>query len=89
MPLFNSLFAVSGSNLLALMVVAVWTVAWQGLALWHAARYNQRNWFIALIILNFAGLLPIIYLIWYRPPVKAHQKPQKKTRKLENQQLTP
>src|SRR3989344_4602474 len=70
MPWFNFLFQDSGFNLFALTVVAVWTIVWQGLALWHAARHNQRNWFIALIILNFAGLLPIIYLIWYKQEQK-------------------
>src|SRR3989344_2822018 len=49
MPWFNFLFQDSGFNLFALTVVAVWTIVWQGLALWHAARSNQRNWFIALI----------------------------------------
>lgn len=34
----------------------------KGFALWRAARNNQLNWFIALLVLNTAGILPLIYL---------------------------
>ena len=84
MPIFNSLFQTSGLNLFGLAVVAIWTLIWQGLALWHSARNNQRNWFIAVLIFNTAGLLPIIYLIWYKPKLK-----KKRIMQRSNQNLTP
>lgn len=34
----------------------------KGFALWRAARNNQKGWFIMLIILNTAGILPLFYL---------------------------
>lgn len=42
-------------------------LALKGFALWNAARAGQTGWFIALLILNTAGLLEIIYLVWFRP----------------------
>ena len=50
-----------------LLVVAVWTLIWKGWALWNCARNEQKGWFIAILILNTMGLLPIIYLIWFKP----------------------
>ncbi|HLB12056.1 MAG TPA: DUF5652 family protein [Dehalococcoidia bacterium] len=32
------------------------------MGLWKAARNSQRNWFIALLLLNTAGVLPIVYI---------------------------
>lgn len=47
------------------VVLAVWDLFWKGLALWRAARENREWWFIALLCINSAGVLPIIYLIRY------------------------
>jgi len=35
---------------------------WKGLALWRTANLSQRNWFIAILVLNTLGILEIIYL---------------------------
>jgi len=43
----------------------IWTIFWKGLALWRAAKYNQLNWFIALLILSTAGILEIVYLFFF------------------------
>lgn len=45
-----------------LLVLAVWDITWRGLALWRASRLNNRNWFIALLVINSIGILPIFYL---------------------------
>lgn len=54
--LFWSLFALA----------AAWNLAFKGMALWYAARNQQRAWFVALLIVNTLGILDIIYLIWFR-----------------------
>ena len=57
--------------ILALLVIAAWTLLWKGMALWSSARSKQKVWFVVLLIFNTMGLLPIIYLIWFKPkPVK-------------------
>jgi hypothetical protein len=43
-------------------VLVVWTIAWKGMALWKAAREGHKGWFIALLIINTAGILEILYI---------------------------
>ena len=38
----------------------------KGLALWRAARNSQNVWFIVLLIINSAGILPAIYLLFFQ-----------------------
>ena len=40
----------------------VWSLIWKGMALWKAAKKNDRNWFIALLLINTAGILDILYI---------------------------
>jgi methionyl-tRNA synthetase len=42
--------------------VAIWSVVWKGLALWRAARLQQKGWFIALLVINTLGILEILYI---------------------------
>ncbi len=50
--------------LLGILVLWEWT--WKGIALWKASRNDQLGWFIALMLINSVGVLPIIYLSMYR-----------------------
>ena len=47
---------------LAQYVLLVWSIAWKGLALWKASKNDQKNWFIAILVINTLGILEIIYL---------------------------
>lgn len=47
-------------------LIIAWSILWKALALWHAARNNQLAWYIWLVIINTAGILEIIYLIFFR-----------------------
>jgi methionyl-tRNA synthetase len=46
--------------------LVIWSLIWKALALWHSARNNQLAWYIVLIIINTAGVLEIIYLLFFR-----------------------
>lgn len=48
-----------------LFVVFLWSLLWKGIALWKAAKLDQRNWFIVILIVNAVGILEIIYLFWF------------------------
>ncbi len=48
--------------LLLIYFLYVWSLAWKGVALWRASKSEQRNWFIALLVLNTAGILDLVYL---------------------------
>lgn len=43
----------------------VWSIAWKGLALWNASKNSQKNWFIAILVVNTIGILEIVYLFGF------------------------
>ena len=55
-------YNLSTNWIIVLVSLAVWEAAWKGLALWKAGRRNQPGWFVALLVVNSVGLLPIVYL---------------------------
>ena len=88
MSLLYSMYQQSFLTVVGLVIVAVWTLVWKGLALWHTGKNQQRNWFIAILILNTAGLLPIIYLLWFKPEDGHETKDKtKKVKKEEKSEI--
>ena len=63
----TGLYEAPGTMLFGLLVISIWTLIWKGFALWHSAKNKQKAWFIVVLIFNTMGLLPIIYLIWFKP----------------------
>ena len=51
--------------MLLLLFIAVWELAWKGKGLWKAAQKKHLGWFVAILIINSLGLLPIIYLAFF------------------------
>ena len=47
------------------LVLLVWSAVWKGLALWRAGRRGDTAWFVALFIINTAGLLEIAYIFGF------------------------
>ena len=62
---FHPLAALGGFTFLIIALV-VWSLVWKGVGLWFSARNSQKAWFIAILILNTAGILEIIYLLFFR-----------------------
>ena len=52
------------SNIWLQGLLVLWTLVWKGIALWHAAQLKHKKWFIALLVLNFVGLLSIFYIFF-------------------------
>ena len=65
--MMTGMYEAPGTMIFGLLAISVWTLIWKGFALWHSAKNKQKGWFIAVLILNTIGLLPIIYLIWFKP----------------------
>ena len=64
-----------------ILIVALVEAVTKGLALWKAGNNKQLGWFIALFILNTAGILPILYILFFQKksqPVKVAKKKSKK-----------
>ena len=58
-------------NPLIILLLLVWTLYWKGRALWKAARKGDRYWFVALLIINTAGILEILYLFVFSKEEKS------------------
>lgn len=54
-------FFAFGIAFIAFLMFAV--IALKGYALWHAAKRDEKGWFIALLIVNTMGVLELVYLI--------------------------
>lgn len=57
-----------------LIPLALWELIWKGLALWFAAKRDQKAIYVLLLVLNTIGLFPIGYLIY----IKWFEKKKKK-----------
>lgn len=44
-------------------LIALWSLAWKGAALWRAAKMNSMPWFIGILIFNTFGMLEIVYIL--------------------------
>ena len=58
------------ATMIWLIPLIVWSVIWKGLALWKCGRNNQLAWFIAMLVLNTAGILEIVYLLFFQKKKK-------------------
>jgi hypothetical protein len=47
-----------------IILIAIWTIPWKGVALWKAARLSHRNWFIIILVLNSLALVDIYYIFF-------------------------
>ncbi len=61
------------------LLLVLLDLALKAVALWKAARADQMAWFIALIVFNTVGILPIVYLLFFARKVKAISEPVKKS----------
>ena len=58
-----------------LVLIAVWSLPWKGVALWRAARRADLWWFVALLIINSAALLEIIYIFGFSKRKRSNEAP--------------
>jgi len=56
------------------ILLVFWILAWKGLALWRAAKNDQKIWYVVLLVFNFLGLLEIIYLLFFQKEGKLWHK---------------
>jgi len=46
--------------------VIIWEAIWKGIGMWKSARHGQLPWFIAILIINSIGILPIVYILFFQ-----------------------
>lgn len=47
------------------VLLAIWSIIWKGVALWKAARNGSKGWYIAMLVINTAGILEILYIFLF------------------------
>jgi methionyl-tRNA synthetase len=48
-----------------ILLLALWTLPWKGVALWRSAGNKQLAWFICIFIFNTLAILEIIYIFGF------------------------
>jgi hypothetical protein len=49
-------------NQILTFVALAWTLPWKGVALWKAAKNDDKVWFVALFLVNTLAILEILYI---------------------------
>jgi hypothetical protein len=55
-------FGAFGFLIISILVVVL--IALKGYALWHAAKRDEKWWFVVILVINTAGILELCYLIF-------------------------
>jgi len=62
----------SPQQIYLIVLLVIWELICKGIALWQAARNKQLGWYIAILIINTVGILPLVYIYFFSP--KASKK---------------
>ncbi|MDD5331535.1 MAG: DUF5652 family protein [Candidatus Nanoarchaeia archaeon] len=60
-----------------IILLVVWDLIIRGIGLWKAANNKHTAWFIALMVLNTVGILPLIYVLFFSKPKRSQDKKKK------------
>lgn len=64
--MFGPMSLVTISILSVIFFLALlWVIAIKGYALWHAAKRNEKWWFVALLVINTFGILELVYVLFF------------------------
>jgi len=47
---------------LIIVIITLWSIPWKIYAVWIAAKNDHKWWFLALLFLNTAAILELIYI---------------------------
>ena len=75
------------NNLWILVPLLIWTLVWKGVALWKAARRNEKIWFVALLVLNTLGILEIIYIFFVAKKKEGETIPDEEIERLTRKKI--
>ncbi len=73
--MFHNAYGLFGLEVLAIGgflfgLLLIWSIVWKGLPLWKAAKEGSKEWFVALLVINTAGILEILYLYVFSKKAK-------------------
>ena len=60
--MYNNFWPVLDSGWMAVVILlAIWSLVWKGMALWKSVRHAHKVWFVVLLVTNTVGILDILY----------------------------
>lgn len=57
-------YTLTSTQVIIISVLAVWEFTWKCLAAWKAVENKDKFSFVFLLVINSAGILPILYLAY-------------------------
>ena len=66
MSTYESMSMLGSSELSLLLLFSLVALILKGFGLWHSARNNQNWWFVLILVLNTIGILPLVYMLFFR-----------------------
>ncbi|HPU95018.1 MAG TPA: DUF5652 family protein [Candidatus Gracilibacteria bacterium] len=66
------------ANMIWIVPLMIWSMVWDGIALWKAARNGSKRWFIVILLLNTAGILEILYIFIFGKKTESKKNGGKK-----------
>lgn len=57
--------AIDPRMLRVIIVMAIVTLPLKAIAMWRAARAEQKGWYAAILLLNTFGILELVYLFYF------------------------
>ncbi|MBI2674148.1 MAG: hypothetical protein HYX22_00185 [Candidatus Yanofskybacteria bacterium] len=70
----NFLLALGPGWMTVVILLAVWSLVWKGMALWKSARRAHKVWFVVLLVTNTVGILDILYLYVFSKKSKSVER---------------
>ena len=64
------LMVITYSQMIIFMILGVWELIWKGIAMWDTAKKGKSTWFVFILILNTVGILPLVYLLFFKDKKK-------------------
>lgn len=61
-----------------IVIIVIIEIALKGYSMWYAARNEQKGWFVAILAINSIGVLPLVYLFFFRPKTGSANKTLKR-----------
>ncbi|MFA6593693.1 MAG: DUF5652 family protein [Candidatus Buchananbacteria bacterium] len=73
--MYSQLYSQNPWIIVLMLVLALWTIPWKGLALWKSARRGDTAWFIVLLLVNTLGILEILYIYAFSGKKEKKEEP--------------
>ena len=75
---FLAKFSDPGEITPLVMLIALWSLPWKGVALWKASQNKSKGWFVALLLINTAAFLDALYIFYFSKKTSSLKETSKK-----------